>query len=184
MHTFLKKNRTVAIYSKLLLVIFLIVGAACSPTPEAKGPTEAEQFALNVINQRFAERDGRWLALEKQLASNKPRLTELNKPTTQLQARSISETDRMNGITDRYVLSVFHEQIRHWNGNWSEWSAGTGGTKNALTHIITSGLLAYQSYRLEKKNGQWIIHEQSPRTLLTDRTMLAQFMQAAYASPQ
>lgn len=150
----------------------------CAKKPAAHTPSEAETFAMSVLNARFVERDGRWLALETTKGTT-GRLIELNKPTLQFNAGRVTDTDQMNGITQRCTLSVFCEQFRYWDGTWTEWKSGTGGSKQGLVNAMTNGMLGYQHYQLEKKNGEWVIKGAKPPALSTDRTQLQKFVTKA-----
>ncbi len=162
----------------------LLIGLIGCSKKTAPAPTEAESFAMSVVNARFVERDGRWLALETIKGTTKTRLIELNKPTLQFNAGRVSETDQMNGITQRCTLSVFCEQSRYWNGTWSDWKAGTGGSKPSLVNALTNGTFGYQHYQLEKKNGEWVIKGAKPPSLSTDRVQLQRAIASALAPQQ
>lgn len=131
--------------SVLAFAAISLLSVGCSKE-KSYTPTEAETFALSVINQRFTERNGRWLALE-EIYTTSHRLIELNKPTLQFNAGKVNETDRMNGITARCTISVLCEQYRHWNnGTWSDWRAGTSGNQSGMINFLTSGIMGYQHF--------------------------------------
>ncbi len=159
---------------------FAFAGAGCSPEPAPKTQGEAQTFALSIINERFVERDGRWLALEIDPRNNPTRLIELNKPSIRFEPAHVSDTDRMNGVSERYSLSVFCEQFRYWGGSWTEWKTGTGGSTKAIVHAITAGTLGYQSYQLEKKKGEWVLRGFKPPALSTDRELIQQNVAKAF----
>lgn len=160
-------------------VIMMVCLLGCSKEATTRSPTEAEIFATRVINERFTEREGRWLAIETAGGLGKGRLIEFNKPSLQFRTQRVSKTDRMNGISDRCTVSVFCEQFRRWDGTWSEWQAGSGGQKQGLVNAMTNGMLGYQYYQLEKKNGTWVIKSGKPPALSTDKNQLQQAILAA-----
>ncbi len=148
------------------MALFPMLGLiGCAEKTETRALNEAEVFAMSVLNQRFIERDGRWSALETKTAAGKFRLIELNKPFIQLQPLKVTDTDRMNGVTHRYTVSVSCEQFRYWDNTWTEWKAGTGGPQHGLAHALTMGMLGYQRYTLKKKNGDgWSRTPSLPRS--------------------
>ena len=160
--------------------------SGCEKKAETPRPiSEAEKFSITLLNARFSERGGRWLALETRAGTQKPRLVELNKPTMSFEARSFSETDRMNGVSERYTFCIFCEQYRYWDGTWSEWQQGTGGGGTvALVHVMTGGLLGFQYFEIEKKNGVWNVKFTKPPALSENRSMREQTIAAAFAVPR
>lgn len=171
---------------RLLVLIFIAVSLSVSGCGKKAGQPrpvpEGEAFSVKLLNARFSQREGRWLALETRAGNPKPRLIELNKPTVSLDRSNVSETDRMNGVSERYAFSIFCEQYRYWDGTWSEWKKGTGGDGTVvLVHAMTGGLLGYQHFEIEKKNGGWNVKSTKPPALSEDRSMREQVIVTAFS---
>ncbi len=156
----------------LMWLTSLLVLLGCSQ--QSKQPSEVEQQAAAILNQTFAGDSEYWFAVD--TVAGKPRLTQLHRPRMSLQPVPISETDRMNGVTDRAVLSVHCSQYRWFDGKWSEWKAGTG--ENALVSTLMGNLLADWGVRLEKKNGQWTTQPSATiaHHFQSDHALLARMM--------
>jgi hypothetical protein len=167
-HIILKRSAVVA------ALLGLILAAGCSQQP--KQPSEVELQARAILNETFAGDAENWFAVEK--TGGKLRLVELHGPQMSLHEQSISETERMNGVSVRAKLTVTCRQYRWFEGTWSEWRPGMG--ENALVGALFSVLAADWGMRLEKKNGQWTATEAgATHNFQRDRELLVRMMRQA-----
>ena len=152
----------------------LIIGAGCRQQP--RQPSEIEAHATAILSETFVGDAENWYAIEK--VGGKSRLTELHHPKMSLIEQNVSETDRMNGVSERAKLVVTCTQFRWFDGSWSEWKAGTGG--NGLIGEMMTVLVADWGVRLEKKNGQWTSQPAAAaHNFQRDRALLARMMSEA-----
>lgn len=165
-HVTLKRSAVIA--------ALLALAAGCSQEP--KQPSEVELQARAIIDETFVGNAENWFAVEK--VGGKVRLVELHGPQMSLHEQSVSETERMNGFTERAKLTVTCRQYRWFDGTWSEWRPGTG--ENALVGAVFSVVMADWGMRLEKKNGQWTATQAAAtHNFQRDRDLLVRIMRQA-----
>jgi hypothetical protein len=149
----------------------LVVATGCRQQP--RQPSEVEAQATAILNETFAGDTENWFAVEK--IGGGLRLTELHHPKMSLIGQNVSETDRMNGVSERAKLVVTCTQFRWFDGGWSEWKGGTGG--NGLIGEMMTVLVADWGVRLEKKNGQWTAQPAAAsHNFQRDRALLARML--------
>lgn len=118
----------------------------------AATPSEAESKARELLNATFASSGNNWFCAQKESASWQ--LVELRNANYNFSRNTVEETDRLNGVTDRFTVYVMCDQYRERRGSWSEWKKGTPGSTQLIV-AMSGGLLSYWSARGEKKNGVW-----------------------------
>jgi hypothetical protein len=128
--------------------------------------------AKAILDATFAGNAEDWFAVEK--TGGKLRLVQLHHPRMSLRELSVSETERMNGLSERANVTVSCRQYRWFDGTWSEWQTGSGS--NGLLAGLMGGLLADWGTRLEKKNGQWTFRHSAGRDFQRDRDLLLRMM--------
>jgi hypothetical protein len=152
----------------------LILTAGCSDQP--RQPSEVELQAKAILDATFAGNAEDWFAVEK--IGGKLRLMQLHHPKMSLGRQGISETERMNGLSERVSLTVTCRQYRWYDGNWSEWKEGIGA--NSFAAALMGSLLSEWGMKLEKKNGQWTPRRISgAHDFQSDRALLLRMMQQA-----
>ena len=112
----------------------------------------------------------------------KYRLVELRNPVTNFRDLPPSETDRLNGVTDRCRLTLNASQVRYWDGQWSEWHAGTGehAAAGGLLNVFSGGLMGEWVTTLEKKDGVWSQRDMTGiRDLSQDTTLVGSMIRDA-----
>ena len=153
------------------LIAFTAVAALFGCAKEPAKPSEAEVQVNVILNARFRGTREFWFAQE-MVGGAKRRLTEFHNPRTTLLAQPVTDTDRMNGISERYHLTLTAEQIRWWDGKWSDWVTGTGGGGKEAINALVGGLFGYWVVILEKKNGEWSMRSLNGRQFDTDKASL------------
>jgi hypothetical protein len=154
----------------------LLLASGCSE--KSKEPSEAQVQANALINETFVGNHESWFAAEK--FAGKIRLIQLRHPRPSLVEQSVTDTQRLNGVTVLAVLSLTCEQQRTWDGAWSEWKEGMGGGAKGLVVAMTSGLLADWSIHLEKKNGTWSARNSTPfHDFQQNKSLLQSLLQKA-----
>lgn len=157
-----------------VIAALLALAAGCSQEP--KQPSEVELQARAIIDETFAGNAENWFAVEKN--GGRLRLVELHGPQMSLHKQGVSETERMNGLSERDKLTVTCRQYRWFDGTWSEWKTGTG--ENELAAAVFRDLVADWGVRLEKKNGQWTASRAAAtHDFQRDRGLLLQMMRQA-----
>lgn len=149
----------------------LIVGCSDQSAPP-KQPSEVELQAKAIIDTTFAGNAEDWFAVEK--VGGKLRLVQLHHPRMSMSRQSVSETEQMNGLTERAVLTVTWRQYRCFEGSWSEWTVGSG--VNDLAVALMGALLADWGMRLEKKNGSWTVRHSAGHDFEHDHDLLVRMM--------
>jgi hypothetical protein len=160
----------------ILLICFAFLGCGRDPAQ----PSEAQLQANGVLNATFRGNTEFWFGVEE--FGGRHYLREFHNPKSTLLAKAVTDTDRMNGISQRFVLSVTFEQYRTWDGAWSEWKAGTAGGSKDLINAMVGGLFGYWVISFEKKNDQWDQRIVNGRHFLSDRQLLATLMANAGVS--
>jgi hypothetical protein len=147
--------------------------AGCGDQPATpKQPTELELQATAIIDTTFVGNAEDWFAVEK--VGGKLRLAQLHHPKMSMSRQSVSETEQMNGLTERAILTVNCRQYRYFEGSWSEWKAGSG--ENDVAVALLGPLLADWGMRLEKKNGTWAIRHSAGHDFEHDHDLLLRMM--------
>ena len=113
---------------------------------------ESQTKANALLSSTFVASGANWFAALK--SGNQWTLVELRNARPSFSPRPIPETDRLNGVTDRFTVYVTCDQHRTRNGEWSEWIKGTPGA-GQLVVAMTGGLTAYWSANGERKKGAW-----------------------------
>jgi len=116
-------------------------------------PSEGEEQARALLAQTFSGSKEYWFAVEKPLGFEKCRLVQLHNPQISFSTLGVTETDQMNGITERCRLVVECDQSRSWDGVWSYWKDDTAG-KAQILNFIGPGV-GYWVIRFEKVDGEW-----------------------------
>src|SRR4051812_38728106 len=101
------------------VVVITIAGASWVRA----APTVAQSKANELLSGRFVVSGSEWFAAEK--SGDRWVLIELRNGRASSSAIPISETDRLNGVTDRFNVYVLCDQFRTRQSNWSEWTQGT-----------------------------------------------------------
>jgi hypothetical protein len=154
----------------------LLVASGCSE--KSKEPSEAQAQANALVDETFIGDRESWFAAER--FAGKIRLIQLRHPRPSLVEQSVTETQRLNGITEIAVLSLTWEQQRTWDEKWSEWQAGMGGGAKERIIALSSGLLADWSLHLEKKDGIWSTRNRTPiHDFQQNKSLLQSLMQKA-----
>jgi len=137
--------------------------------------------ANSILNQTFiASRDGDWFALEKVQGPRKFRMVQFHRPSISLLAQPVSDTDRMNGISERCVLTLMSEQYRYWSVEWTEWKPGSSKGGGEFINSIVGGAFGYWTLSMERKKGQWIVRNKIPiHDFKEDKTLLKSFLKEA-----
>jgi hypothetical protein len=167
------------------LVVLLVLGicfGGCSRQPAP--PTEREAKANLLINQTFKGSKEFWFAASKLLGGKKLQLVQLHNPSTSLYSVPVSETDRMNGVSERFKLVVECEQSRTWDGKWTPWREETG-SKAAITNtMFPSAAVGFWVIQFEAVNGEWHTKNTFPvRDLAQDKVALDALMRDANVTP-
>jgi hypothetical protein len=126
----------------------IVSGASCVWA----AATEAQTKASELLSSTFVVSGSEWFAAQK--SGDRWALVELRNGRASLSGTPISETDRLNGVTDRFNVYVLCDQFRTRQSNWSEWTQGTTGIQQFVVGMM-GGLGAYWSASFEKKNGVW-----------------------------
>ena len=159
----------------LLIACAYFASAGCS-----RKPSEGQLQSAFLIQQTFKSVAGDYFAAEKTLGTKKLRLVQFHKPRTSVLARPVTDTDRMNGVSDRCTLTLTCEQFHCWDSSWTEWQQGSGGGGKDIINALVGGAFGYWSIVLEKKNGQWTARNMIPiHDFLADQAQLSSLMQRA-----
>src|ERR1035438_1708975 len=151
---------------------------ACSK--EASQPSEGESQANALLKETFTGSKDYWFAVEKLGGSERYGLVQLHNPQISFSAVGVSETDRMNGISERCRLVVECDQSRSWNGQWSVWKDDTAGKARFLNAITPSLGVGYWVIQFEKLNDEWHSRNSFPvHNLVQDQEMLDALMRKA-----
>jgi hypothetical protein len=154
----------------------LLLASGCSE--KSKEPSEAQVQANALINETFVGNHESWFAAEK--FAGKIRLIQLRHPRPSLVEQSVTDTQRLNGITAIIVISLTWEQQRTWDEKWSEWHEGMGGGAKERIIARSSGLLADWSIHSEKKNGIWSARNRTPlHAFQQNKSLLQSLIQKA-----
>jgi len=151
----------------------MLLAGGCTDQP--RQPSEVELQAKAILGATFGGNTDDWFAVQNY--GGKLRLVQLHHPASSLSRQSVTETEQMNGLTERANLTVNCRQIRWYDGAWSEWQPGSGS--NGLLSGLMPGLLADWGTRLEKKNGQWTFRHSAGHDFQRDRASLARMMHQA-----
>ena len=144
--------------SFVVFLVFSFCFGSCSRQPAP--PTEREARATLLMEQTFKGSKEYWFAANRLSGGKRFQLVELHNPSTSLYSVPVSETDRMNGLSDRFKLVVECDQWRTWDGKWTPWKEGTGG-KAALTNtMFPSAAVGFWVIQFEAVNGEW--HTRNP----------------------
>jgi hypothetical protein len=114
--------------------------------------TEAQSKANELLSSTFLVSGSEWFAAQK--TGDRWELVELRHGRASSSDAPINETDRLNGVTDRFSVYVLCDQYRTRPSNWSEWTQGTPGMQQLVVGMM-GGLGAYWSASFEKKGGVW-----------------------------
>jgi hypothetical protein len=154
----------------------LLLASGCAEKP--REPSEAQAQANALIIETFVGNHESWFAAEK--FAGKIRLIQLRHPRPSLVEQSVTDTQRLNGITAIIVISLTWEQQRTWDGAWSEWHKGMGGGAKELSIARSSGLLADWSLHVEKKDGGWSVRNRTPiHDFQQNKSLLQSLLQKA-----
>jgi hypothetical protein len=119
------RGRYPAFWQPFCAIIIVLGLAACGQQPAADSSgSEAQVQATALLNTFIQQGSGDWFAVQK-FGSQKC-LVEMHNPAADYRPKVVTDTDRMNGVTQRGFLTVTCEQFRIWNGHWSDWKASTG----------------------------------------------------------
>lgn len=157
-HGFLMKRRLLAWPLHITAMAVMIGSAGCGRRSRTARPsTETELMVRQVLSETFAGNAESWFAVEK--TSGRLRLVELHGPTMGWRVDDVSETERMNGVTEKAAVWVNCRQFRRYDGRWSEWQQGTGAARGVGGLLLGAmGPLAAQwSAHLQKKHGRWVV---------------------------
>lgn len=142
--------------TRILLASAVLFLSGCGKREKPLSEVETEAGA--ILSKAFKERDHSWFAAIGNIGKNnirRPTLVELRNPSVALSRRTVTSTDKLNGIEARYVLIVECENMRTWDGSWTEWKAGTAGQAARVNALIPGGAGGYWNVLLEKKHGDW-----------------------------
>ena len=139
---------------------FLSVIATCACSREgvqlAHAPSANEIQADTLLNSTFRlTTTGDWCAVNKLLGSKKLQLVQLHGPRTSIYAVPVTETDRMNGVSQRFKLVVECSQSRTWDRTWTPWIDGTAGRAQITNTFFPSAAIGFWVIQFEQANGQW-----------------------------
>jgi hypothetical protein len=167
---------------RLLLVVvasaFLIIG--CNRKPAE--PSESESLASALLTHTFKGSNEFSYAVNA-TGAQKPRLVELHNLQSSMLSLPVTETDQMNGITQRFKVVVDCTQSRSFDGQWTPWVDGSAHSAlPMLNSVFPSAAAGYWVIQFEKKNGQWSTKNTFPvHNLLQNDALLTELMQAAGA---
>jgi hypothetical protein len=151
---------------------------ACSK--EETQPSEGESQANALLKETFTGSKDYWFAVEKLSGSEHYGLVQLHNPKISFSAGSVTETDRMNGITERCRLVVECDQSRSWDGKWSIWKDDTAGRAQFLNMITPSLGVGFWVIQFEKRNDEWHSRNSFPiHNLVQDQEMRDALMRKA-----
>lgn len=97
----------------IFAVVFCLPFAACDKVPEQ--PSERETEATSLLRSSFRATQEYWFGAETPLGRGEPRLVELRKAHPTILGQTVNDTERLNGISDRFTLTVNCEQMRYWH---------------------------------------------------------------------
>ncbi len=167
------------------LVVLLVSGicfGGCSR--QSAPPTEREAKANLLIDQTFKGSKEYWFAVNRLPGGKKFQLVELHNPSTSLYSVPVSETDRMNGVSERFKFVVECDQSRTWDGKWTPWKEETGGKAALANTMFPSAAMGFWVIQFEAANGEWHTKNAFPlRDLAQDRMALVALMRDANVTP-
>ncbi len=139
----------------LVVLAFLVavIGSSCARN-KASAPSEVDQQVRAILDRTFVDVGNEsWCGLES--IGTKKRLIQIHRPNPSLSRLQVSEADEMNGVTQRYRLSISGAQYRYWDdGKWSDWKQGIDGM-GLVVNAMVGGGFGLWSGTLEKRNGSW-----------------------------
>jgi hypothetical protein len=153
-------------------------GTGCAGERAEVDTAEVEAQAAALQDALFVEREGRWLGLAENVDAW--RLVELDRPSMQIVASKVSSSERVDGVSERYIVSFHCAQFRFWNQGWTEWRRAPGGgpSKKILGAISPTGA-GFRNYTLEKRAERWSVRGAAAR-FESDRAELARLIAIAF----
>jgi hypothetical protein len=167
------------------LFLVLVLGICiCSCSRQPSPETEREAKANLLLGQTFEGSKEFWFAANKLPGAGKFQLVQLHNPKTTLYSVPVSDTDRMNGVSDRFKVVVECEQSRIWDGKWTLWKEETGGRASLLNTVFPSAAVGYWVIQFEAVNGEWHTRNAFPvHDLVQDKGALDALMRKANVTP-
>ena len=163
-----------------LTALLCVVGCSREPSP----PSESETIVTELLARTFKGSEEYWFAVNKSPGSQKGQLVELHNPHASLFPLNVTETDQMNGISQRFKVVVDCTQSRSFDKNWTPWQDGTAGKNFLLNSFFPGAAAGYWIMQFEKKDGEWHARNIWPVNNLTqDDALLDTLMRKAGVSP-
>ncbi len=164
----------------LLLAVALLGFIGCAPATDRSTAKEAR--ATELLNRTFRDSKESWFAVTR-LGKQKFHLVQLHNPQTKILSVAVTDTDRMNGVSERFKLVVECAQSREWDGQWTPWQAGTVGQTSLLNLSFPSAAVGYWVIQFEETHGQWHITNTFPiHDLIQDPPLLESLLHRADVS--
>ena len=144
------------------------------PAEANRASLEAQFEAVQLIKRTFlgdpATSDSIFAVLGTR--SEARQLAQLKKATVTIRGVPLTDTDRLNGWTERVQVTLRCKHIRFWRNQWSEWSPGCSAD-------FVPAAIGTWSADLVKRDGKWerrpslMRHAFAPDTVEARRLLLA-----------